>query len=109
MHGMQAKEPKHLPWSIMGALAVCCLLYVLMALAICLIQPVAAIDTGAPFSAAFLALIPAGASPKGFQRVFLTVSARFISFGAVTGTLHHTATDVKCAPAPTCTLCAARR
>lgn len=69
----------------MGALAVCSVLYVLMALALCIMQPVSAINTGAPFASAFLAMITSGASFKGFQWVFLTTSARFISFGAVTG------------------------
>lgn len=81
----EAKDPKDLPWSIMGALAACCFLYVLMALAMCLMQSYTDIDVGAPFSSAFLDLIPAGSSPKGFQRIFLTTSARFISFGALTG------------------------
>ncbi|KAK9813513.1 hypothetical protein WJX73_003694 [Symbiochloris irregularis] len=81
----EAKDPRDLPWSIMAAVVICTVLYVSMALAICLMQPTALIDTSSPFAAAFLACIPAGAGTSGFDWIFLTTSARFIAFGAVTG------------------------
>lgn len=56
-----------------------------MALSICLMQPWKTIDPKAPFAAAFLAAIPVHADPKSLVRLFYETSARFVSFGAVTG------------------------
>lgn len=72
----------------------CSGLYVAMALAICLMQPVTAIDTVSPFASAFLAHLPSGAAGASFQTLFLATSARFVSFGAVTGTV------LPCSPQP---------
>lgn len=72
-----------MPFGIVGAICVSGLLYVLMSACLCLMQPAALLDREAPFSAAFAALI----SPESsrLQSLFLATSAKFVSFGALTG------------------------
>lgn len=76
-----------LPVGIVGAVSICGTLYVLLSLALCAMVPYTAIQPGAPFSAAFLSLMAApDGGGSGLRNAFLVTSARFVSFGAVTGT-----------------------
>lgn len=77
-----------LPIGIVGTVTVCALLYALMALAIVGMVPASSIDISAPFSDAFLSLLR-GSSGWGVREVLLATSARFVSFGALTGLPTH--------------------
>ena len=70
---------------IVGSILISALLYVLMSLCICTMQASPQIDLEAPFAAAFSSLIQPDTSRV--QQVFLATSARFVSFGALTGEL----------------------
>lgn len=72
-----------MPVGIVGAILVSAVLYVLMCLCICLMLPSSAIDLEAPFAAAFTSLATPGSS--ALHRTLLATSARFVSFGALTG------------------------
>ncbi|KAK9811336.1 hypothetical protein WJX72_002052 [[Myrmecia] bisecta] len=72
-----------LPIGVIGSLLICAAFYVLMCLAICLMMPYSQIDINAPFSTAFLDIQSAADSTA--KRGLLNFSARFVSFGAVTG------------------------
>lgn len=83
--GPQVHEPGiDLPIGIVGTVTVCAGLYALMALAIVGMVPTSSIDISAPFSDAFLSLLR-GSSSWGVREVLLATSARFVSFGALTG------------------------
>ncbi len=82
----QVKNPAvALPVGIVGAVAICATVYILLSLVLCAMVPYADIQLGAPFSAAFLSL--AGPDSDRMRTAFLVTSARFVSFGAVTGVL----------------------
>ena len=70
---------------IVGSILISALLYVLMSLCICTMQASPQIDLEAPFAAAFTSLIQPDTGRV--ERVFLAMSARFVSFGALTGEL----------------------
>ena len=70
---------------IVGSILISALLYVLMSLCICTMQASPQIDLEAPFAAAFSSLIQLDTGRV--ERVFLATSARFVSFGALTGEL----------------------
>eukprot|EP00884_Botryococcus_braunii_P001078 jgi/Botrbrau1/10971/Bobra.0383s0025.1 len=81
----EVHEPgRDLPIGIVGTVTVCSLLYAIMALAITGLVPWTSIDISAPFSDAFLTLLY-NSPGWGFREVLLATSARFVSFGAITG------------------------
>jgi hypothetical protein len=82
---LQVEEPAAaLPVAILSSVSVAGVLYACLSLVICAMVPYTAIQPGAPFSAALLSLI--GPGDEGTVRgAFLAASARFVSFGAVTG------------------------
>lgn len=71
-----------IPIGIVGATAIACMLYCLLAVVLCAMAPVVTMDTAAPFASAFAALAPGGGA---WRAAFLRTSARFVSFGAFTG------------------------
>ena len=77
------RPERDMPLGMLGAIVASALLYVLMCLCICLMQPSNLIDLEAPFAAAFASLIRPDSGR--LQTAFLTTSARFVSFGALTG------------------------
>ena len=82
----QVEDPAaSLPIGIMGAVGIAAALYVLLTAVICAMVPYGKIQAGAPFSQAFLSLL----SPDDgrLRSAILRTSARFVSFGAVTGAL----------------------
>ncbi|BDA45110.1 Cationic amino acid transporter 1 [Coccomyxa sp. Obi] len=72
-----------LPIGIVGAVAISAMLYIGLSAVICAMVPYQDIQAGAPFSQAFLSLV----SPADgrLRSALLHTSARFVSFGAVTG------------------------
>ena len=83
---VQVEDPAvSLPIGIMGAVGIAAALYVLLTAVICAMVPYGKIQAGAPFSQAFLSLL----SPDDgrLRSALLRTSARFVSFGAVTGAL----------------------
>ncbi len=81
----QVEDPATaLPIGIVGAVTISASLYVGLSAVICAMVPYGDIQAGAPFSQAFLSL----ASPADgrLRSALLHTSARFVSFGAVTGT-----------------------
>ncbi|KAK9819560.1 hypothetical protein WJX81_003898 [Elliptochloris bilobata] len=74
---------RDLPIGIVGSLLACSVLYAGLALTLCLMVPAPDIDMSAPFSTAFLAMVRPDSG--AVRRLFLVTSARFVSFGAVTG------------------------
>ena len=86
----QVKNPAvDMPLGIVGAVAICGVLYVGLSLVLCAAVPYADIQIGAPFSAAFLSLIRRADPPGSLRTAFLRASARFVSFGALTGRRAH--------------------
>lgn len=82
----QVKNPAvDMPLGIVGAVSICGVLYVALSLVLCAAVPYSDIKVGAPFSAAFLSLIRPADPPGGLRTAFLRASARFVSFGALTG------------------------
>ncbi len=74
-----------MPLGIVGAVSICGVLYVALSLVLCAAVPYARIQIGAPFSAAFLSLVRPADPAGGLRTAFLRASARFVSFGALTG------------------------
>lgn len=80
----QVEDPATaLPIGIVGAVTISASLYVGLSAVICAMVPYGDIQAGAPFSQAFLSLAPADGR---LRSALLHTSARFVSFGAVTGT-----------------------
>lgn len=83
---MQVINPAaDLPLGIVGAVCICGALYVGLSLVLCAAVPYRRIRSGAPFSQAFLSLVDPAAPPGSLRSAFLHTSARFVSFGALTG------------------------
>lgn len=72
-----------IPIGIVGATAIACVLYMLLALVLCAMVPSAQMDPAAPFASAFAALASPGSNT--WHTAFLHTSARFVAFGAFTG------------------------
>jgi APA family basic amino acid/polyamine antiporter len=82
----EARDPAaDLPFAILVSVAAAALLYAALAAVLVAAVPRAAVDHGAPFAAMFSHAAARAASPAG--RVLLATSARFVSFGALTGIL----------------------
>ena len=81
---VQVEDPAaSLPVGIMGAVGIAAALYVALSAVICAMVPYGEIQAGAPFSQAFLSLLSPG--DGRLHSALLRTSARFVSFGAVTG------------------------
>jgi amino acid transporter len=74
-----------LPVGIVGAVSICGGLYISLCLVLCAMVPYADIRIDAPFPAAFLSRVDPLAPAGSLRSAFLRTSARFVSFGALTG------------------------
>lgn len=73
-----------LPVGIVGAVVIAAALYVALSAVLCGMVPYGDIQTGAPFSQAFLSLLDPATDGR-LRAALLRTSARFVSFGAITG------------------------